>query len=71
MGLVTKPSSQGPPPNYPLKAYLLIDVPPLPPWQVQVVASLPCYTEKTVNMQRGKTVFQRSIAGLKKLNALG
>jgi hypothetical protein len=39
--------------------------------QVRVVASLPCYSSKNVNMQRGSGVFDRSIAGLKKLNALG
>ncbi|MGB7756120.1 MAG: arsenosugar biosynthesis radical SAM (seleno)protein ArsS [Salinisphaera sp.] len=39
--------------------------------QVEVVASLPCYTEDTVDRQRGKAVFQRSIAALKTLNRLG
>eukprot|EP00953_Heterococcus_sp_UTEX-ZZ885_P029886 15826-Heterococcus_DN1.PRE.2 len=39
--------------------------------KVRVVASLPCYSSKNVNMQRGSGVFDRSIAGLKKLNALG
>ncbi len=39
--------------------------------QVEVVASLPCYTEQTVDRQRGKTVFQSSIAALQALNRLG
>lgn len=39
--------------------------------QVHVVASLPCYSPKNVNMQRGSGVFDRSIRGLKKLNDLG
>ena len=38
---------------------------------VEVVASLPCYLEDNVDRQRGKGVFSRSIAALKKLNALG
>ena len=32
--------------------------------QVRVVASLPCYSEGTVNAQRGGGVFARSIRGL-------
>src|SRR5699024_4450409 len=39
--------------------------------QVEVIASLPCYTEQTVDRQRGKTVFQSSITALQALNALG
>eukprot|EP00899_Mesostigma_viride_P005536 jgi/Mesvir1/14984/Mv14646-RA.1 len=39
--------------------------------QVRVVASLPCYTEGTVDKQRGRGVFERSIEGLKTLNELG
>lgn len=39
--------------------------------KVEVVASLPCYLEDNVNRQRGKGVYSKSIAGLKKLNALG
>lgn len=39
--------------------------------QVEIVASLPCYTEATVDKQRGDGVFAKSIAGLQKLNALG
>ncbi|MDP2787040.1 MAG: arsenosugar biosynthesis radical SAM protein ArsS [Pseudomonadota bacterium] len=38
---------------------------------VEVVASLPCYLEENVDGQRGKGVFERSIAGLQRLNALG
>lgn len=38
---------------------------------VVVVASLPCYTQENVDAQRGKGVFDGSIAGLHKLNALG
>ena len=39
--------------------------------KVQVVASLPCYSESNVDEQRGKGVFERSIDGLKQLNDLG
>jgi len=39
--------------------------------KVNVVASLPCYTEDNVDSQRGKGVFESSIEGLLKLNALG
>jgi radical SAM/Cys-rich protein len=38
---------------------------------VEVIASLPCYTEDLVDRQRGKGVYERSIAGLRALNALG
>lgn len=38
---------------------------------VAVVASLPCYLEENVNAQRGKGVFDASIRGLRRLNALG
>ncbi len=38
---------------------------------VNIVASLPCYLEDNVDKQRGKGVFQQSIAALQKLNALG
>lgn len=38
---------------------------------VNVVASLPCYSAKNVNMQRGKGVFDRSIMALRKFNSLG
>ena len=39
--------------------------------RVEVVASLPCYLEENVNAQRGDGVFQSSIRGLRRLNALG
>jgi radical SAM/Cys-rich protein len=39
--------------------------------QVEIVASLPCYLEDNVNAQRGKGVFEASIRGLRRLNALG
>lgn len=39
--------------------------------KVRLVCSLPCYTEDNVDAQRGKGVFDKSIAGLQKLNKLG
>lgn len=39
--------------------------------QVEVTASLPCYSPANVDRQRGDGVFDRSIAGLQQLNALG
>jgi radical SAM/Cys-rich protein len=39
--------------------------------QVEVVASMPCYRQDNVERQRGKGVFDGSIRGLQKLNALG
>lgn len=38
---------------------------------VEIIASLPCYTEDNVDDQRGKGVYQKSINGLKLLNKLG
>jgi radical SAM/Cys-rich protein len=38
---------------------------------VEVVASLPCYMEENVDRQRGKGVFEASLKGLGRLNALG
>ena len=38
---------------------------------VEVVASLPCYTEELVDRQRGKGVYERSVAGIRRLNSLG
>lgn len=38
---------------------------------VEITASLPCYTEELVDKQRGKGVYDKSIRGLKRLNALG
>ena len=39
--------------------------------EVEIVASLPCYLEDNVDRQRGKGVFERSVRGLRTLNALG
>ena len=39
--------------------------------QVKVVASLPCYSKKNVDAQRGSGVFDKSISALKWLNELG
>jgi radical SAM/Cys-rich protein len=39
--------------------------------QVAIIASLPCYLEDNVDRQRGKGVFDASLRGLKRLNALG
>ncbi len=38
---------------------------------VDVTASMPCYSAKNVDAQRGNGVFDKSIAGLKQLNELG
>lgn len=38
---------------------------------VEIVASLPCYSLANVDRQRGEGVFDKSIAALQKLNALG
>lgn len=40
-------------------------------YQVQLVASLPCYLEENVRSQRGLSVYEKSISVLKRLNALG
>jgi radical SAM/Cys-rich protein len=39
--------------------------------RVEVVASMPCYLRDNVEQQRGKGVYDGSIRGLKKLNAIG
>ena len=39
--------------------------------RVEIIASLPCYTEELVDRQRGKGVYERSMAALRALNALG
>ena len=39
--------------------------------QVEVIASLPCYSKDNVDAQRGNGVFEQSIRALKALNALG
>lgn len=38
---------------------------------VQIIASLPCYSSENVDAQRGDGVFDKSISALKKLNSLG
>jgi radical SAM/Cys-rich protein len=38
---------------------------------VEVTASLPCYLEDNVDRQRGRSVFEKSIRALKRLNDLG
>jgi len=39
--------------------------------QVQIVASLPCYTEELVDRQRGEGVYEKSIRAIRWLNRLG
>jgi radical SAM/Cys-rich protein len=39
--------------------------------EVEIIASLPCYTAENVARQRGKGVFEKSISALRKLNAVG
>jgi radical SAM/Cys-rich protein len=39
--------------------------------RVEVIASLPCYTEELVDRQRGKGVYDKSMRALRRLNALG
>ncbi len=39
--------------------------------RVEVIASLPCYLPDNVDTQRGKGVYENSIAAIKKLNAAG
>ena len=39
--------------------------------QVEIIASLPCYTEELVDRQRGKGVYEKSIRALQRLNGLG
>jgi len=39
--------------------------------QVEIVASLPCYSEENVDGQRGDGVFEKSVRALRKLNDLG
>ena len=39
--------------------------------EVEIVASLPCYSAGNVNAQRGDGVFEKSISALKRLNAVG
>ena len=39
-----------------------------PKYKVELIASLPCYSQSNVDAQRGKGVFDKSIRILKKLN---
>jgi len=39
--------------------------------EVEITASLPCYTEELVDRQRGKGVYEKSIRALKRLNGAG
>jgi len=39
--------------------------------RVEIVASLPCYTEELVDRQRGKGVYDKSVRAIRRLNALG
>lgn len=39
--------------------------------EVEIIASLPCYTAENVDKQRGKGVFDKSIRALHQLNSLG
>ena len=39
--------------------------------QVELVCSLPCYTADNVDQQRGRGVFDKSIAALQMLNQIG
>jgi radical SAM/Cys-rich protein len=39
--------------------------------EVEVVASLPCYSAENVDAQRGEGVFDQSLTALRKLNAVG
>jgi radical SAM/Cys-rich protein len=39
--------------------------------RVEIVASLPCYLPQNVEAQRGEGVFEKSIAALRRLNAVG
>jgi radical SAM/Cys-rich protein len=39
--------------------------------RVKIIASLPCFSEEGVDIQRGKGTYRKAISVLKKLNALG
>jgi radical SAM/Cys-rich protein len=39
--------------------------------KVEIISSLPCYTAKETNKQRGDGVFEKSITALQKLNSIG
>ena len=38
---------------------------------VKIIASMPCYSKKNLELQRGRGIFDRSLVGLKILNSLG
>lgn len=38
---------------------------------IEIIASLPCYTEENVDKQRGRGVFEKSLRALRLLNSLG
>lgn len=40
-------------------------------YEVEIIASLPCYEKKNVNSQRGEDVFEKSLQALKMLNSIG
>jgi radical SAM/Cys-rich protein len=40
-------------------------------YRVQIIASLPCYSQENVDQQRGRGVFDKSIQALRLLNELG
>ena len=40
-------------------------------YKIEIIASLPCYTQDNVDQQRGDGVFESSIRGLQRLNGLG
>lgn len=40
-------------------------------YEVQIVASMPCYLEKNVRAQRGAQVYEKSIEAIRRLNSLG
>ena len=39
--------------------------------RIEIIASLPCYSEENVTAQRGQGVYDKSIQALRRLNALG
>ena len=39
--------------------------------EVEIFASLPCYTAENVDVQRGRGTFEKSIRALRRLNELG
>lgn len=39
--------------------------------KIEIIASLPCYTEENVDKQRGRGVFEKSLTALRLLNSMG